>query len=420
MTSHSNGNPLLPFTESHLDCGAALVHKEVRSAPIVAIDIWVHTGAIHDPEPGFGLSHFYEHMFFKGTERHGVGEMDRIITSLGGYNNAATSLDYTHYYVVLPAAGWRQALDVLLDSLRNPVFDPAEIERERAVIVEEIKRHEDNPWSKIYEEFTHAAFNRCPYRRSVLGTENSLQTIQRDTFLQYLNERYRPENISLCVVGDIAYEELEDACNELLGGPLNDPIPSLSLTWDLIVEPQDVVVERDVNQSYLLIGYPTPGIYTTLDEYTFDLLSIILGEGCSSRLHRRLHDQLGLVSSVSCTSWTMKYAGLFLIEAVTEDDKLERVESEIQDELRRIRNTLTKDELAKAKSITRADYAFSNEKMISIAHTYGYSRVTVNIEHAIRYLDRIEAVTVEQIQDSIDRLILPQRRCRGRLIPKPS
>ena len=116
----------------------------------------------------------------------------------------------------------------------------------------------------------------------------------------------------------------------------------------------------------------------------------------------------------------MKYAGLFLIEAVTEDDKLEQVESEIQSELKRIRDTLTVDELAKAKSITHADYAFSNEKMISIAHTYGYSRVTVNIEHAIRYLDRIEEVTIEQIQDSIDRLILPQRRCRGRLIPKPS
>lgn len=413
-----NGNPLIPYTERRLACGATLVHKEIRSVPIVAIDIWVHTGAIHDPEPAFGLSHFYEHMFFKGTERHGTGEMDRIITSLGGYNNAATSLDYTHYYVVLPSAGWRQALDTLLDSLRNPLFDPEEIERERAVIVEEIKQHEDNPWSKIYDEFTRTAFDHCPYRRSVLGTEESLNTIQRETFFAYLKDCYRPDNISLCVVGDVALNEIETACNEALGESPQLPASRNGMRWDPIDEPKDIVIERDINQSYLLLGYPTPGIFATLDEYTLDLLSIIAGEGRSSRLQRRLHDDLGIVSSVSCSSWTLKYAGLFLIEAVTEDDKLEQVEGEIESEMARLRDSLTEEELEKAKSITLADYAFSNEKMISIAHTYGYSRVTVSIDHAIQYLERIESVTLDQIRDSIGRLFVPQRRCRGRLIPK--
>lgn len=413
-----NGNPLLPYNEIRLACGATLVHKEIRSAPIVAVDIWVHTGAIHDPEPSFGLSHFYEHMFFKGTERFGVGEMDRIITALGGYNNAATSLDYTHYYVVLPAAGWRQALEVLLDSLRNPTFDPEEIERERAVIVEEIKRHEDNPLSKIYDEFTRASFDRCPYRRSVLGTEESLNTIQRETFFQYLNDRYNLDHISLCVVGDISLSEIQSACDEILGDRAPAPSASNGATWDLIDQPQEVVIERDVNQSYLLIGYPTPGIFGTVDEYALDLLSILAGEGRSSRLHRRLHDDLGIVSSISSASWTLKYAGLFMVEAVTEEDKIDQVESEIEGEMARLRDSITEDELEKAKSITRADFAFSNEKMISIAHTYGYSRVTVSIDHAIRYLERIEAVTLDQIQDSVSRLLLAQRRCRGLLIPK--
>ncbi|MGC9326114.1 MAG: M16 family metallopeptidase [Candidatus Hinthialibacter sp.] len=415
---NANGNPLLPYTEHRLPCGMTLVHKKIRSAPIVAIDIWVHTGAIHDPDPAFGLSHFYEHMFFKGTERHGVGEMDRIITSLGGYNNAATSLDYTHYYVVLPAAGWKQALDVLLDSLCNPLFDPKEIERERAVIVEEIKRHEDNPWSKIYEEFTQAAFAHCPYRRSVLGAEESLNAIRQETFFDYHQNRYRLDNITLCVVGDVSLCDVKDACHEFLGDQSASSATEIPMNWELIQAPQEVKIQRDVNQAYLLIGYPTPGLYGAIDEYTLDLLSIIIGEGRSSRLHQRLHDELGLVSSISCTSWILKYAGLFLIEAVTEDDKLNRVENEIQGELNRIRDSLTADELEKAKSITRADYAFSNEKMISIAHTYGYSRVVVDIDHAIHYLERIEDITLEQIQESYDRLLVPPRRCRGLLIPK--
>ena len=129
-----------------------------------------------------GLSHFFEHMFFKGTEKYGVGVMDRIITSLGGYNNAATSLDFTHYYVVLPSSGWEQAMEVLLDSLQNPLFAEEEIERERSVIFEEIKRHEDNPWSSIYDKFTSTAFSKNPYSRQVLGSKKSLKTINQDTF----------------------------------------------------------------------------------------------------------------------------------------------------------------------------------------------------------------------------------------------
>jgi len=413
-----NGNPLIPYTKKRLPNGLTLVHKDVDTAPIVAIDIWVHTGAIHDPEPHNGLSHFFEHMFFKGTERNGVGEMDRIITSLGGYNNAGTSLDYTHYFVVLPSLGWKAALDVLLDSIQNPLFDPEEIERERSVIVEEIKRHEDNPWSKIYDEFTKTAFANCSYRNSVLGTAKSLETISRETFFDYLRSRYHPENITLSVVGDVRLEEIEETIIERSEKQAAQPFQEIDQTWETIVQPAETVIERDVNQSYLLIGYPTPRVFGTPDEYALDLLSMILGEGRSSRLYRRLHDELGIVSSVSCTAWTLKYAALFLIEAVTEPSKLEQVEREVQNELERIRESIAPEELEKVKSMTRADYAFSNEKVVSIAHTYGYSQATTNIDHAIHYIENIEAVTLDRIEAAFDRFILPGKRCKGLLLPK--
>lgn len=411
-------NPLIPYTQKRLPSGLTLVHKAVDTAPIVAIDFWVHTGAVHDPAPHNGLSHFFEHMFFKGTEKHGVGEMDRIITSLGGYNNAATSLDYTHYFVVLPSLGWREALDVLLDSIRNPLFDPEEIERERSVIVEEIKRHEDNPWSKIYDDFTTTAFAKCAYRNSVLGTKESLETITQDTFFDYLRSRYCPENISLCVVGDIRLDELEERIDETIGVSSQSTFKEIDQTWETIDAPAGTVIKRDVNQSYLLIGYPTPSVFGTRDEYALDLLSMILGEGRSSRLHKRLQDELGIVSSIGCTAWTLKNAAMFLIEAVTEPSNLDRVETEIQNELSRIRESISSDELQKAKSMTHADYAFSNEKAVSIAHTFGYSRVTTDIDHAVHYLDQIEAVTLEELESAYDRFILPERRCEGLLIPK--
>lgn len=414
----TNGNPLLPYTQQTLPSGLTLVHKEVRVAPIVAIDFWIHAGAVHDPGSHYGLSHFYEHMFFKGTERHGVGVMDRIITALGGYNNASTSLDFTHYYVVLPSAGWRAALEVLMDSLRHPLFDPKEIESERSVIVEEIKRHEDNPLSKIYDEFTQAAFARCPYSRRVLGTEESLQTITRQTFLDYLHDRYRLGNVTLCVVGDVSRDEITDAVNTLAGDPDPASAAPAPQAWEMIHEPGEVTLQRDVNQAYLLVGYPTPSIAGTPDEYALDLLSIILGEGRSSRLHRRLHDELGLVSSISSTAWTLARAGLFLVEAVTETNKLAKVESEILREIEKVSEGVTEEELRKAKNISRADFDFSNEKVINISSTYGYSRVVTDIEHAVHYLEVMESITLDQVQRTFASLLIPPRRCRGLLLPK--
>ncbi|MEW6235653.1 MAG: pitrilysin family protein [Candidatus Omnitrophota bacterium] len=418
MTTTLNGNPLLPYTEIRLPSGFTLVHKELRMAPIIAIDMWIGTGAVHDPEPHLGLSHFYEHMFFKGTERFGVGVMDRIITSLGGYNNAATSLDYTHYYVVLPSFGWKTALEVMIDSLRHPLFDPEEIERERSVVLEEIKRSEDNPWSKIYDEFTSLAFSRCPYRRNVLGTQDSLQTITRDSFNDYLRNRYHPKNVTISIVGDIGLQETQDELNRLLGDFVQEAPSEANRAWDVINAPSEIVIERDVNQSYLLIGYPTPKLLGTSREYALDILSMILGEGRSSRLHRRLNDELGIVSSIGCDAWNLTHAGLFMIEAVTEPSKIPQVEAEIESELKKAREKITEEELEKSKSMSRADFAFSNEKMISIAHTYGYGRITEGIDYAVHYQEEIEKVTLQDLAEVYDRYLSPQRRCRGLLLPK--
>ncbi len=418
-----NGNPLLPFNQTRLQHGGLLVHKEVKVTPIVAIDIWVKTGAVHDPDPHYGISHFYEHMFFKGTERHGVGVMDRIITSLGGYNNAATSLDFTHYYVVLPKLGWKQALEVLVDSLLNPLFPDEEIERERSVIFEEIKRHEDNPWSKIYDEFARTAFAKCPYSRQVLGTYDSLKTITRDSFVQYHRDRYRPENVTFCIVGDLPFAEtLETLGQALAKTTIPDhakPLQKLnSEGWETIDQPAEITLHRDINQAYLLLGFPTPKVTGSAHEYSLDLLSTILGEGRSSRLYRRLNDELGIVSSISSSFWNLANAGLFIIEAVTEPSKFDQVEKEIRQEVARLRKDISEEELNKAKSMLRADFAFANEKVISIAQTYGYGNATATIEHGVYYQDRIEQTTRDEVIHAFDTFFNSEKRCKGLLLPK--
>lgn len=418
--NHHNGNPLLPYQSTTFPGGLTLIHKEIRTAPIVAIDIWVHTGAIHDPHPHYGLSHFFEHMFFKGTKLYGVGEMDRIITSLGGYNNAATSLDYTHYYVVLPSFGWRKAMNVMLDSLFQPLFDPEEIEKERSVIVEEIKRHEDNPWSKSYDEFTQIAFSPNRYQRQVLGTVESLDTIDQSVFQAYHQTQYAPDNVTISTAGDVSYQEIEEVISLYVDEYQHSSGERINLDqegWNVLDTTAEVTMRRDVNQCYLLLGYPTPKITDIHEIMALSCLSTIAGEGRASRLYRRLNDELGIVSSLGCSFIRLKYAGLYLVEAVTDMDKLEQVEDEIDRETTKLMNSITEEELQRAKSIERADFAFGNEKAVSIAHIFGYGNAVTSIDEALNYLTYFESVTIDDMITAAEKYLIPQRRCKGLLIP---
>ncbi|HQP98083.1 MAG TPA: pitrilysin family protein [bacterium] len=412
-------HPLLPYREETLSCGANFISKEVSSVPIVAIDVWVSVGAAEEPEKYLGLSHFYEHMFFKGTKNLGVGEMDRAIKGLGGYNNAATAWDYTHYYVVVPSPGWQRAMEVLIDALRFPLFDPQEIESERQVIYEEIKRHEDTPWSKFYERFDEAAYARCPYSRNILGTFESLAGIDRDVFLEFLRTKYTPEHITVVTVGNIDRNEVRDRLEHFLDGLAPSDGNVTNGAFEMIDSPRTFDLHMPINQSYLLLGHPTPRIAGTRDEAVLDLASILLGEGRSSRLYTLLKEELGLVSSVSTSCWSQVRAGLFVTEAVTDEENLPEVEKRILDELNRLCSIPPGEkELERGKKIALANYAFSNETVSSISHTYGSSQILGDIEHVVRYPDMIQSITSEELSGTLSRYLRENLLCVGHLLPK--
>ena len=162
-SSQTTGDsPLLPFTRVTLDNGLDVIVKEVHSAPIVAVYLWCNTGSVNEDERIHGISHFYEHMFFKGTEKRGVGEIDRAVKSLGGYNNAFTSNEYTAYYIALPSENFNLAADILFDAIRNSSFPQEEINKELGVIKEEINRKEDDPTGALYEEMFKTLFPETP------------------------------------------------------------------------------------------------------------------------------------------------------------------------------------------------------------------------------------------------------------------
>jgi zinc protease len=414
-------HPLLPYQRIVLDNGMKIILKEVHSAPIVAVDIWVGTGAADEDPARNGIAHFLEHMFFKGTEKRPVGQMDLEIKELGGYNNAATSYDYTHYYVVLPSEHYLKALDILSDAVLNATFPEEEIQREREVVLREIDRKEDSPWGKLYTEFLEKVFEGHPYGRPILGTPETLAGIDRQTFLDYVKENYQPGNLVLSIVGDVhsgeALAAAEKIFGHLPGKPLgNDPLPPVPKPE----QPQEFTILKDVQTAYLIIGYPTETIRGSTDEYALDVAASILGEGRSSWLYQLLKEDLGLVTDAESFFWTLEHAGLFGLEAGCDPDDLPKVEKILFEQLKRLRRGDFSDaDIQKAKNQITSDFAYSTEKAASIAGTLAEFEITASIEDAVFYSDRIRAITREDIIQALERHLKPDSYTKGVLKPHP-
>ena len=410
-----SNHPLLPYQRYVLDNGLRVIIKEIHSAPIVAVDIWVGTGAADEEPHEIGISHFLEHMFFKGTEKRPAGQMDLEIKSLGGYNNAATSYDYTHYYVVLPSEHYLKALDILSDAVLNSTFPQEEIEREREVVLREIDRKEDSPWGKLFTEFLEKVFAENPYGRPILGTQETLAPIDHDAFMDYIHRAYQPSNLVVVITGDIDHDEALKNVKEIFSDlPSSKPVLSEPFKIPEPEQPTEFTIEKDVQGTYLVVGYPTPPLRGTSAEYALDVAASILGEGRSSWLYQILKEEKGLVTDSSSFFWTLERAGLFGMEAACEAEDLQEVEQILFEQIEKLRQgEFTDAEIQKAKNQIISDFAFSTEKAVAIAGTYGEFEVTSSIDEAVHYTDEVRKVTRKDIVDALQQYVKPNAYTKG-------
>lgn len=418
MTKHTLDNPILPYDRVTLDSGLRLIHKQVNSAPIVAVSIWVAAGGAHEKPELMGISHFLEHMFFKGTERHPVGKMDELVKSLGGYNNAATSYDYTEYYIVLPSEHFVEAYDVLADAFLNATLPEEEVEREREVIIEEISRKEDSPQSKLYSDFIQGAFRNTRYGMEILGTEETLRSIGRAELLGYYKQYYSPSHTTVSIVGDVSLDKALSVTEQLFAGFERQPDGRRLQGITPVREAHQISLEKDIQQTYFLRGYALPRVMGQPEEYALDVAAAILGEGRGSRLYQLLREKESLVSSFHAFFWTLEGAALFGVEATTLPRDRERVDSIINSEIQRLMDeAVSAEELERAKRLIVTGYAFENEKAISLASTLGRYEVIAEAEDAARYCERIRSVSAEAIQQAVKQYCIPGTDTHAVLVP---
>lgn len=395
--------PTRPFRAT-LDNGMVVILKEDRSAPILTMQVWVRAGSIHeDTMLGSGVSHFVEHMLFKGTKKRAVGQFAQEIKAAGGTLNASTRREVTVYHVTIRSAFFEMALDALSDVIMHSSFDPEETAKEREVIIKELEEDEDDPNMKLHFTFASLAYRVHPYRLPVGGYVSQFKTITREQLLAYYAKMYVPNNMVFIMVGDFDTKTVFPKIQAAFKDFARKPLPPIYVPE----EPRQVgkrfaaVTHPNARTCTLQMGFHTVSLRHP-DLFALDMLALILGSGETSRLTRRLKYELELVKTISAVSYTPQYPGMFYIRASFDEvDKSSAIEKAVLEEIEKFKTDLVStEELERAKNRVLAEYWFSRQTVEEQAEALGISELWAdNLAFDELYVAGIKQVTAEQIRE---------------------
>ena len=386
-----------------LPSGQKVVIKEVKDNNIVKIDTWINTGSINEDEKTNGISHFLEHLFFKGTEKTPAGAMDKILDSKGAIVNAATSKDFTHYYIQIPSKDFDLALDLHADMLQNPLIPRKELERERPVVIEEISKTKDSPTNRLFDNVYKILYEKSnhPYARNVIGTKEIIQNVTREEILDYYKRFYTPDAFTTVIVGDVdkdvALQKVANAFNKPTAKQKQEKIKYPKIKP---LEKKEALEETmDINKTHMMIAFLAPKFSDSKDCYALDVLSTILSSGKSSILNQNLKEKKELVLSISSGNYSQKDSGIFYVYATLDPAKQKAVEENIISELNKIqKGEFDENSIKKAKNIIKTDTYYSRESISNISEDLGYDFTFIADENFYdNYLKNIDKVTKEDI-----------------------
>jgi len=410
-------------TEKRLKNGMRLIVAERRSDPVVAVLLFYRVGARNETEREAGVSHFLEHMMFKGSRRYGKGEVDRLTASLGGNNNAFTSNDHTAYWFEFASDRWETALDIEADRMRHLLLDPGEFDAEREVVLEELAMGEDDPWRVLMKHVEAAIFPRHPYGRPVIGYADTLRGLAVGDMRDYYRRFYHPGNATLVVCGDVSPAEAERAARKrfeaLEAGPAFEEADCFRGPVEALPGELRLTTRWDDSGKRLCMGWQTVPVATS-DDDALDLILSALVSGRASRLQRRLVHEQGLATNVSASNDTRVEGGAFWILAEcaqgVEPETLERAVDEELDRLRTRR--LSAAELKRARDILRSSEALDGETVSDLAEELGEWAVDADWRLTIDQDARLARFTPAGLEEAAARLLAPERRVVGWSLPR--
>ncbi|OGO60435.1 MAG: hypothetical protein A2Z36_01690 [Chloroflexi bacterium RBG_19FT_COMBO_48_23] len=393
-----------------LDNGLRLLTSEMPHTRSVSIVFFIAAGPRYEIESEAGISHFIEHICFKGTEkRRSSKEISEAIEGIGGMLNGGTDKELTTFWCRVTSEHFLIALDVLIDLLRHSRFDAADIDRERQIVIEEINMSLDSPRQRVAMLIDELMWPGQPLGRDIAGSKETVASITRQNMLDFFSKRYLPNTTVLAVAGDIEQKQVHDTVSRALGDWKLNQVPQGFPNQGNQEAARLNIEFRETEQANLCLGVPGLSFFHP-DRYAVDLLSIILGEGMSSRLFIEIREQQGLAYDIHSYADHFADSGAVIIHAGVDPGRTEDAIKAIIEQVAKLKEQISEAELKKAKEIAKGRLLLSLESSRNVAAWLGVQELLLNhILTTDEVISMVEAVTTEDLKRVAQQLLTSEK-----------
>ena len=391
----------------------------------VNLSLWLNVGSAIEANAINGMAHFLEHMVFKGSQQLSIGEFERQIEARGAVTNAATSQDYTQYYITTAPKDFASLAPLQIDVVLNCLIPDEAFELERLVVLEEIRRSDDNPNRRTFQRAIETAFDQLPYRRPVLGTVDVISQVSAQQMRDFHATWYQPQSITAVAVGNLPEEELIEIVETGFTAASTSHPSGLQPSTRPSEPPFTEIVRREfvddsLQQARLMMLWRVPGLNQLSDTYALDVLAAILASGRTSRLKADLREQRSLVTQISASNMTQRLQGTFYISAQLPVENLEIVEAAIANHIHKLQTEpILESEIARIRTQVANRFIFSNETPSDRANLYGYYQSMLgSLEPALNYPAKIQALETNDLLAAAQKYLSPT--AYGAVVIKPA
>lgn len=409
-----------------LNNGLTIVAEQMP-VEAVNLNVWINVGSAKESDEINGMAHFLEHMVFKGTPNLEIGEFEQLIEERGAVTNAATSQDYTHYYITTAPKDFAELAPLQLDVVLNPSLDNEAFEREKLVVLEEIRRSEDSPHRRTFYRSMETCFETLPYRRPVLGPASVIENLRSPQMRDFHGAWYQPQSMTAAVVGNLPVEELIEIVTQGFEQHhssrdkyAKNSTPSVTPEQPFTKIVRHEYIDESLQQARLIMVWRVPGMENLTETYALDILAVILGQGKVSRLFRELREEKGLVNQIGVSNMTQTHQGVFYISAALPTENISEVEQAIAQQIRKMQTEpIAAKDIERIRTQVANRFVFANERPSDRANLYGYYYSQLqDLAPALNYPQHIQSISAEDLQAAAQKYLNPD--AYGVVVMKPA